>query len=144
MIRGFYSSAAAMLGRLTQQDAIANNLANVNTSGFQRTETGFSSFDAQLQMAASGTPKLVIPFAVLQQDQQQGLIQDTGNPTNFALEGPGSFVVQTNNGEQLVRGGNFRLDNTGRLVTADVNPVLGQRGPIQVSGNRGSASSFPG
>ena len=133
MLPGLYSAAAGMLSRLDQQDVIANNLANVNTAGFRRTAAGFSSFSAQLAGAEAGASQCMIPFMTAYQDQRQGVIRDTGVPTNLALDGPGFFVVQTESGEQLVRGGNFRLDSTGRLVNADGFSVLGQRGPIQVS-----------
>jgi len=141
MLPGLYSAAAGMLSRLDQQDVIANNLANVNTAGFKRTAAGFSSFSAQLRGAEAGIPQCAIPFMTAYQDERQGVIQDTGVPTNLALDGPGFFVVQTETGEQFVRGGNFRLDSAGHLVNGDGFPVLGQRGPIQVSGTDWSVDS---
>jgi len=134
MIRGFYSSAAGMLGQLDKQDFIANNLANVNTPGYKRRALGFSSFSTNLQTVLSNTAPCVIPFATVREDSRQGLIQDTGVPTNFALDGSGFFVIQTEAGEKFVRGGNFKLDSDGRIVNSDGFPVLGQKGPIAVSG----------
>jgi len=142
MLPGLYSAAAGMLSRLDQQDVIANNLANVNTAGFKRTAAGFSSFSTQLRGAEAGIPQCAIPFMTAYQDERQGVIQDTGVPTNLALDGPGFFVVQTETGPpQRIRGGNFRLDSAGYLVNGDGFPVLGQRGPIQVSGTDWSVDS---
>ncbi len=138
MLRGLYTSAAGMLGQLDRQDAIANNLANVNTPGYKRQIVGFSGFDFQLQRALQTTqtvmPPNTLPLPKLYVDSRQGGLQDTGSQTNFALTGPGSFAVQTPQGEKLVRAGNFQLDGKGQLVTSEGFPVLGERGPIQVSG----------
>ena len=142
MLPGLYSSAAGMLGRLEQQDIIANNLANVNTAGFKRTAVGFLGFDRALQGAAQATgSSYVLPQLVVQEDARQGSVQDTDVPTNLALDGPGFFVVQTEAGERLVRGGNFRLDSTGRLMTSDGSPVLGERGSIQVGAGKWSVDA---
>lgn len=142
MLRGLYTSAAAMLGQLDRQDAIANNLANVNTPGYKRKVVSFNGFALQLQSAvqanqSAGTPTTV-PIGVLYEDRRQGGLQDTGSRTSFALDGPGYFVLQADKGEHLVRGGSFRLDGSGQLVNNDGLPVLGERGPIQVAGSNWS------
>ena len=138
MLRGLYTSAASMLGQLDRQDAIANNLANVNTPGYKRQTVSFSGFNAELQNALrtqNVMPPSVMPLPQLSVDARQGGLQDTGSRTNFALVGPGRFAIQTPQGERLVRAGDFQLDAKGQLVNSEGFPVLGERGPITVSGD---------
>jgi len=143
VIRGFYSSAAGMLGLLEQQDAISNNLANCNTPGYKRSSVSFSAFEPELEKAGrarsgSETPskyaRCVIPVPFARQDPSQGLLEDASSPTTLAIEGPGAFVIRTAQGERLTRSGNFTLNSSGQLVTTDGQPVMGQNGPIRISG----------
>lgn len=143
MISGFYTSAAGMFGQIDQQDAISNNLANCSTAGYKRLRVGFSAFDvemsnAQNRMAPQATDhaRLQLPLAYSKADGRQGEMEDTGSSTNLAIDGGGYFVIKTTNGMRLTRDGNFRLDNAGRLVTRDGDPVMGRRGPIRISGGK--------
>jgi len=129
-----------MKAQMDCQDVIANNLANVSTPGFKRSSVSFASFSTQFQEAVRNpmTPMpphapYALPTLVVQQDVRPGMVQDTGSPTNLAIDGTGSFVVQTPAGEQLTRCGDFGLDSTGQLITSDGNPVLGQNGPIPIT-----------
>jgi len=142
VIKGLYTSAAGMLGQVELQDAIANNLANCSTPGFKRTSVGFSAFHANLTASIEKSPsnrsqsaECVFPKAFTQQDMSQGAMEDTGDPTNLAIDGAGAFVVRTGRGEHLTRSGNFQLNSSGRLVTTENEPVLGRNGPIQISGS---------
>jgi flagellar basal-body rod protein FlgF len=138
MIRGFYSAAAGMMSKITQQDAIANNLANVNTPGYKRKVVGVTNFELAIKKAnaaiSDSETRIGVPILQSYEDQRPGAIQNTGSPTNFALDGPGHFVVKTGDGERLARGGNFSLDAEGTLVASDGSPVLGERGPIRLTG----------
>jgi flagellar basal-body rod protein FlgG len=138
MVQGLYASAAGMLVEISRQDVIANNLANVSTPGFKRSSVSISSFAVELKTAtrsASTKPsaECLIPVISVQRDMRRGPIEDTECQTHFALEGPGMFVVQSSTGEKLIRSGNFQLDSSGRLVTANGEAVLGQNGPIQIT-----------
>lgn len=133
MLPGLYTSAAGMLGQLDRQDAIANNLANINTSGYKRQTVNFSGLLLQAQNAAPADKTCLVPIPTLYQDGKAGGIQDTGSRTDLALDGPGAFVVQSGTGEQYVRGGSFRLDSSGQLVTGDGGPVLTDRGPVHIT-----------
>jgi len=148
VINGFYSSAAGMLGQLERQDAISNNLANVNTAGYKRTSISFSAFSRDLDAAsrkASTTPpqqaRCVLPVPFATQDSSMGVIQDTSNPTDLAINGPGYFAVGSRQRAEFTRNGNFRLDNSGNLVTNDGKPVLGQNGPVRITGNEWTIES---
>jgi len=144
MLRGLYSSAAGMIGQLVQQDVIANNLANVNTSGFKRSSVSFSALVEQAGGAGDGAPiseaagvsvPLVIPVPLARQDTSQGVMGGTVAPTNLAIDGPGYFVVRTPHGDRFTRSGNFRLDTSGRLVAPNGDELLGGKGPIRIPGN---------
>lgn len=121
--------AAAALRKIEQrQEVVANNLANVSTTGFK----GEMTF-AHL-LAGSTTP--VLSTAT---DRRQGALQQTDAPFDLAMEQDGFFVVETASGEQLTRGGTWRLDADGYLVDARGARVLGEddprggtRGPVQL------------
>jgi len=138
VIGGLYASAAGMLAQIEHQDAISNNLANCDTPGYKRSCVSISSFRAELANAISSPSasyaQCVIPVASARQDSSQGLMQDTSNPTSLAIDGPGCFVVTGPNGRRLTRSGNFTMDRSGQLVTTDGDAVLGQNGPVRVSG----------
>lgn len=115
-------------------DVIANNIANLNTTGFKG---GTMMFEQYLDPTARheyfpGNDKrvaFVMDRATLH-DFRQGPVQRTESPLDVAIDGPGFFTVQTANGERYTRGGNFHLNPQGQLVTADGQPVLGASGPI--------------
>lgn len=139
MIASLYTSAAGMLGEIAQQDAISNNLANANSSGFKRERVGFQAFSTQLANAVNGRPsfgtagaKSVLPVPYERQDSANGEMQDTGNATNLAIDGPGYFVVRDRAGQEtLTRDGDFRLDASNRLTTQEGDLVMGRKGPIK-------------
>ena len=148
MLQGFEVAAAAMKGRIDQQDAIANNLANVNSIGYKRKVVGFSTFDKQLQDAGSATrgsqtaaPRYSIPVAMVYEDLSAGEIRTTGSNTDVALDGPGSFVVEKEGKQRFTRSGAFKLDNIGQLVSSEGAAVLGENGLIQIDGNDWSIDS---
>jgi flagellar basal-body rod protein FlgG len=95
-------------------EATSNNLANVDTTGYKK---DVISFDRQFK-------------AQLNKDYSQGDITETGNPFDIALAGPGFFKIETIDGIQYTRNGNFSLDDEGVLVDMSGNPVLGQGGAI--------------
>lgn len=66
---------------------------------------------------------------------EQGPLNESGNPLDLAFQGTGFFTIETPQGEQYTRNGEFTLDAEGYLTTKEGYKVLGQNGPIQVSGN---------
>lgn len=103
---------------LVRQQVTANNLANVSTDGFKAERVFARLLSDGSTVADTG------------HDLRQGSHRSTGSPLGLALEGPGYFVVQTDAGERLSRGGSFHLDEGGRIVDAGGNAVLGENGPI--------------
>ncbi|TPV95498.1 MAG: flagellar hook basal-body protein [Myxococcales bacterium FL481] len=136
MANGVYIAMSAAVAAERQLSVTANNLANVNTTGYKQTRT---AFDAYLVKTLDGAPeeKGFTAMSLTQSDLRAGALETTGNPLDAALAGPGFFVVQTPDGEQLTRAGSFRLNEQGTLVTALGHPVLtgsgaGRRAPIQI------------
>lgn len=103
------------------QGVSSNNLANINTDAFKA-----------IHLTAALGDDGVSPLAVEQLDLSQGALTPTGNTLDLAIDGPGFFVVQSEAGEQLIRGGSFRLSETGILIDPHGNPLLGSEGPVPV------------
>lgn len=132
MLRALYTSATGMKAQELLIDMTANNLANVNTNGFKRSQLDFADLlYATLNPAgtevAAGQPSptgLQIGNGVRAVGTTKifntGTFAQTGNTLDAAVEGDGFFKVQLPNGElRYTRDGAFRLDATGQLVTGD-------------------------
>ena len=117
---GLTSAAAAMHFYERRQQAIANNLANVDTVGFKKERVFGRMIDDAVAAADAIT------------DRSQGDLSTTGNALDVALQGDAFLVVQTPDGERLTRGGALRMDEQRRLVTQQGHLVLGENGPIQL------------
>ena len=132
MIRAFYTAASGMQGQQLNIDTVANNLANVNTTGFKRVRTEFQDLLYQTIRAPGAASSLSSEYPVglqlglgskaVANDRLflQGDFKQTGNPLDLVVEGSGFFVVQRPNGEEaFTRSGAFHLDRDGNVVTAD-------------------------
>ena len=125
-------SRQAVLER--QLDVVANNVANVNTTGFKADR---SLFEEYLKSGAHednfvGRDRAVsfVQDRGTFRDFEQGATQSTSNPLDVAVDGSGFLVVQTAGGERYTRDGGLQLNNQGQIVTANGDPVLGTSGPI--------------
>ena len=112
---GMQQAAAAFRAIERRQEVVANNLANVDTHGF-KAERPFA------HLLAGGTA----PQLGSATDRRQGSLEVTGAPFDVALEADGFFVVETANGEQLTRGGAWRLNDRGELVDGQGARVLAE------------------
>ena len=117
-------------------DVVANNLANVNTTGFRGQHEFYEGV-----IANAGTPGLsplnvaINNYGVLggaDLDLQQGSLVSTGNNLDLGIRGSAFFAVQTPRGIRYTRNGSFHVSAAGQIVTQDEDPVLGPTGPIQV------------
>ncbi len=117
-------------GRLLERrlQVAAHNLANVDTPGFKKDILAFR------EVLMAKRPRGLRTFKEVTQetDFQQGPLQKTDNPLDFALAGEGFFKVQTPQGVAYTRAGNFHLDAKRRLVTAEGYPVLADGAPIVI------------
>src|SRR6266550_963465 len=117
MLEGLYSAAAGMAAQQDRMDSLANDVANVNTPGYKGLRVGFR--DLVYQQSGRGAQANVrtgsgAAATPLGRGQAQGPLQQTGNPLDLAIQGPGFFEVRRANGQlALTRNGNFRLDSTG-------------------------------
>lgn len=120
---GLTLAAGALRYWERRQEVSANNLANASTDGFKAERVFARAMEGELPAADAVT------------DLRAGTLRPTGNPLDFALRGDGFLIVQTPQGERLTRGGAFRIDADRRLVDANGNPLLGDRGPITLPEN---------
>lgn len=116
-------------------DMVANNIANVNTTGFKAEQLLFEEY--KMPVAAHGdfagddrTLSYVQDWATIQ-DFSDGAMVQTDAPLDLAVSGDGFFTVQTAAGERWTRGGAFQINNEGTLVDLSGNPVMGDGGQIQ-------------
>jgi flagellar basal-body rod protein FlgF len=121
MIKGIYQSARSLLAANKNMEKISGNLANLNTVGFKR-EGLFSEI-----LKSEG--KSQIRSSV---DTSQGEIYETLNPLDLALVGEGMFTIQTQNGYEFTRKGNFKISDDGFLVNEQGNKVMGKGGEINL------------
>lgn len=144
MSGAIYMGASGAVVQQLRLEILANNLANLGTSGFKRDLAVFSAAAPEAQTArspgapASGDPRFPLPVLPFGQsvDFSQGALETTDRPLDVALDGGGFFAVQTPGGVEYTRQGSFSLDAESRLVTSEGFPVLGESGPITIDGNR--------
>ncbi|WP_404455798.1 flagellar hook-basal body protein [Virgibacillus necropolis] len=163
MLRGFYTAASGMIAQQRRQEALANNIANVNTPGYKADQPTLRAFP-ELLMKQMGSTELptergfnipgnhpigTLNTGVYVQENVpkfvQGDIRETGISTDMALingvlpdeSGALFFTVQNEAGEQrYTRNGNFTVDGQGFLVTNQGYYVLDQAGNrIQTNGH---------
>ena len=129
MNRALRTAASGMLAQQLNVDTIANNLANVNTTGFKKGRANFEdnfyrnykypgTQDSQGNLTATGTSVgLGSHVQSVQTSQQQGAFQVTNGQYDMAIEGQGYFQVQDSSGQTLyTRAGNFSINANGELV----------------------------
>ena len=137
MMRALWSAASGMKTQQTQMDVIANNLANVNTTGNKKQRAEFQDLIYQNMRdagAASGADNtyptglqigLGSRLAATNRIFTQGNLQETGNPTDISIEGEGFFQILMPDGSTAyTRDGSFKLDSERNLVTSDGYPLL--------------------
>ncbi|MEX2318035.1 MAG: flagellar basal-body rod protein FlgG [Pirellulales bacterium] len=129
-IQSLYTAATGMEALQTKLDVIANNMANVNTTGFKKDRANFEDVfyrqirlpgaeDADGNRTATGIEVgLGSRVSSTQSDHEQGAFETTGNQFDFAIEGDGFFQVQDPNGGGFfyTRSGNFGLNAEGQIV----------------------------
>ncbi len=136
MIRALWTGATGMHAQQTNMDVIANNLANVNTTGFKRGRGDFQDLLYQtLRLAgtasSSGTE---VPTGIqighgvrtgaVQKIFLQGDFMQTQNELDMTIEGKGFFqILKPDGATAYSRSGAFKLDSDGRVVTSDGYPL---------------------
>lgn len=138
-MRSMWTAATGMKSQQFNIDTISHNLSNVNTTAYKRMNTEFqdlfyanirriNQLDENKRPVSLQVGHGVQPVAT-KRDFRTYSFQDSGSPTDFAIQGEGFFVVGAANGrQQYTRDGSFKLsmreDGTADLVTNDGNYVL--------------------
>jgi flagellar hook protein FlgE len=130
MVRSLNSGVSALQQFQERMDVLANNISNVNTTGFKSARVEFAdSFSDTIRASSgasgtsSGTPAIQVGLGVvtsaIKNTFTQGAMSRTGVQTDLALSGEGFFVVRdpVTSVEFVTRAGDFRLDANGNLVT---------------------------
>lgn len=150
MIRGWYIGASGMNAQQARLDAVSNNLANVDTTGYKKDVAVSKSFPELLlrRMNDDGVYKtyfgsadaapiigkigLGVETNEMYTILEQGSLKQTGSFNDMAIDGEGFFSVLTPQGERYTRNGNFMVGKEGYLETKEGYPVLGEKGMIFV------------
>jgi flagellar basal-body rod protein FlgF len=136
MDRLIYTAMTGASQALEQQAVVANNLANVSTTGFRAQLANFRAVPMAFGDGSSANDTTTRTFVLSStpgSDMTPGAISHTGNPLDIAVQGSGFIAVQTADGnEAYTRAGNLHVDENGQLVTASNLQVIGGGGPIGV------------
>jgi len=117
-----------------QLDVIANNVANINTTGFKGQQLAFEEYLMPVARANEFRPgntalSYVVDYAS-SYDFSAGPTAPTGNPLDVSISGDSWFAVETPQGERYTRNGSFGINADGELVTQTGHRVLGDGGTI--------------
>ncbi len=132
MIRSLWTGASGMIGQQYHIDTVAQNLANVNTTGFKKERADFEDLLYQ-NLKIAGTPatnESVVPTGIsvglgvklgaTQKMYQQGSLKQTENPFDMALTGEGFLRVKMYDGTiGYTRDGSFKIDSLGQIVNSN-------------------------
>jgi flagellar basal-body rod protein FlgG len=143
MLRALYSASAGMQSQQTNLDVIANNLANVNTTGFKKVKAEFQDLLYQTSRSAGADQgggnsvptslqighgsRLISTSKIF----TNGELTQTGERLDVAIQGDGFFEVQMPDGTQaFTRDGALKVASDGRITTSDGLPLQGGWQPI--------------
>ncbi len=153
MVRGLYTAASGMMVQMDKMDAVSNNMANVDLTGYKKDYTANKAFPELLLRRMNTDIVRKFPIGSIDKapivgqvgvgvelnevytDFKQGSFKQTENPLDVCLSGEGFFCVESNYGERYTRNGSFTLDENGLLVNKNGLPVLGEKGLIYLKKN---------
>src|SRR6201981_2413503 len=136
-MQALHTAATGMAAQELNVQVISNNIANLRTTGFKKQTAAFQDLIYQhvrrvgAQSSDQGT---ILPVGIdlgggvktvgTPRQMTQGTLSQTGNDLDLAITGEGFFKIQMPDGTfQYTRDGTFQMDNTGRIVNAEGNPV---------------------
>jgi flagellar hook protein FlgE len=151
LLNSFNSGVSAVKTFSKSLEVIGDNIANVNTTGFKGSRvTNQDSFSETLNRSAPangdipGANTMQIgqgtSVASVSQRFTQGVLSTTGGPADLGISGKGFFKVQDpeNQNFYYTRAGDFRLDDTGNLLTNDGMNVMMGGGPVVIPPAQGA------
>ncbi|HIL87821.1 MAG TPA: flagellar basal-body rod protein FlgG [Deltaproteobacteria bacterium] len=132
MMRALFTAASGMQAQQRNIDTVANNLANVNTTGFKKSKVHFQDLLYQNEKSAGGPSSLStqvpvglhvghgVKYVSTEKMHSQGGMENTERELDIGIDGPGYFqILQPNGIVAYTRDGHFNVDGQGRLVTSD-------------------------
>lgn len=136
-MRALWTAASGMQSQQKNIDVVANNLANVNTTGFKKSRADFQDLMYQ-NLKTTGSPStnttqvptgiqigLGSRLAAVTKIFTTGDFTQSGNELDMAIQGDGFFQIQQPDGTTAyTRAGAFKKDSQGRVVTSDGNPLI--------------------
>jgi flagellar basal-body rod protein FlgF len=137
---GIYTALTGAIAQQQQLDIVANNVANAQTAGYRGDRVVFGEMvrAARAAQTSPSQPKedRFVTVEAVVHDNSIGLLKQTGNKLDLALQGDGFFVVRTAQGDRLTRAGNFMMRGDGALTSHDGGLVIGNNGePINIPTN---------
>jgi flagellar hook protein FlgE len=146
MIGSLFAGISGLNANATAMTVIGDNIANVNTTAFKANRSSFANVLSQSLGGSIGNDiGRGVEFWGTSPLWTQGSLENTGSPTDMAINGKGFFVVQDDTGANFyTRAGQFILDAAGDMINPDGLVVQGYE--IDASGNLGNlaAVSIPG
>ena len=143
MFTAYSIALSALSADSTAIDAVGNDLANLNTTGYKATEIEFQNLMSQTIGTAGSGAQVGMGVAPISTEAlyTQGTLTSTNGPTDAAIQGNGFFVVQNSDAQTLyTRDGSFQVNSSGTLVTQNGDAVQGWsavKGVINSSGPTG-------
>ncbi|MBI4082008.1 MAG: flagellar hook-basal body protein [Candidatus Lambdaproteobacteria bacterium] len=156
--QGIYSLVSQGHVLQRQMEAVSNNLANADTTGYKGDQAAFETVFARTMGIASesdeerfahsehlppysGIGTHYVTVGDMGKNFAEGRLVRTGNDLDFALANPaGFFSVNTPQGERFTRAGTFRLSKDNQLISAEGYTVNGKEGPLKIVGQNVQAS----
>jgi flagellar basal-body rod protein FlgF len=135
MSTGFYVAMSAQVGLEKRLDAIANNIANMNTAGYRATGVQFQTV---MNNAGDGEPVAYVSTGQSYITRSKGPITLTGNSLDVAVDGDGWLALKSPDGTVYTRDGRLHLNELGELQSVKGYPVLDNGGsPITLDPSAG-------
>lgn len=121
-----YVALTRQSGLAKELQAVANNIANLSTTGYRREGVLFAEHVRSLPTEGGGIAMTEARARYF--DELQGSLEETGGTLDLAIEGDGYFTVRTPEGERLTRAGAFTRNADGVVVNADGHALLDEGG----------------
>ncbi len=139
MENSIYTTLARQTGLLREMQTVANNIANLSTTGFRKEGVVFAEYISALEGPAGSLSQASAAAHVT--IAAQGALRQTGGAFDLAVEGPGFFMIATPAGDRLTRAGAFTLGPEELLASLDGYQVLDAGGaPIFVPQDLGAVA----
>lgn len=132
MNRGIYPPLVGAITLERRLEVLSHNIGNVQTTGFKKDKPIFETILGQTSGPSIAGIDLFPSMAGLPSDRSQGVLAQTGEDLDVALQGEGFLVAQTPEGLRYYRGGKLQRNSNGNLVTHSGDPLIGKKGPIKV------------